>query len=412
MTQTTEQELLADYVASGSSEAFSRIVERHSAMVYSACLRVLGDAHAAEDATQATFLAFMRRAQTLHARSLGAWLYMTAIGAARNMRRSAVRRSKHERVKETMATPATKDAAADELWPELKGQLDDALTALPASQREAVVLRYLNGCSDAEAAHQLGCSERTLRARVQYGLEKLRGRLKGQGVTVSGAMLTMFLAERCIETPPLGLAAKLTVGALGSASAAAKTAATSVLKKAAVAKLQSVAVTAMITLTAVSAAAGGVYWQTRPKTPAVEVVRTDDLSHLSGWTEWRGHWHEADGCIVSDPPDGDIGPILESRGSYNNYELTCKFVIENGRYCEFLVHGRDQFLSVNTDPQVWHELHVSARGNTFKMILDGVNVAPTVNVEANSLKTGSIGFYVKSKGVLRIKELKVQVLKD
>ena len=61
----TDRELLAEYVEGGSQQAFGQIVARHADMVYSACLRRLGDAHAAEDAVQAAFLVLMRKARSL-----------------------------------------------------------------------------------------------------------------------------------------------------------------------------------------------------------------------------------------------------------------------------------------------------------------------------------------------------------
>jgi DNA-directed RNA polymerase specialized sigma24 family protein len=56
----SDERLLADYVQSASTPALGALVERHSAMVYSTCLRILGNVQLAEDASQATFLVFVR----------------------------------------------------------------------------------------------------------------------------------------------------------------------------------------------------------------------------------------------------------------------------------------------------------------------------------------------------------------
>ena len=61
--------------------AFETILARHGAMVLTVCRQVLGDAHAAEDAFQATFLVLLRRAGSLRVRepgSLGPWLHGVA----------------------------------------------------------------------------------------------------------------------------------------------------------------------------------------------------------------------------------------------------------------------------------------------------------------------------------------------
>src|ERR1043166_8014180 len=71
-----DAQLLASYAASGSESFFSQIVDRHSGMVYSACLRILSDPHAAEDAAQATFLVLTKRAASLPRQTvLSGWLY-------------------------------------------------------------------------------------------------------------------------------------------------------------------------------------------------------------------------------------------------------------------------------------------------------------------------------------------------
>ena len=81
----TDRELFSKYAASGSSRAFAEIVKRHSAMVYSTCLRVLGDAHAAEDAAQAAFLVLVGKAKKLPKNTvLSGWLFLTAQHAALN----------------------------------------------------------------------------------------------------------------------------------------------------------------------------------------------------------------------------------------------------------------------------------------------------------------------------------------
>ncbi len=52
---------LKQYASTGSQQSFARIVARYADMVYSTCLRWLGNREAAEDAAQAVFVALRGR---------------------------------------------------------------------------------------------------------------------------------------------------------------------------------------------------------------------------------------------------------------------------------------------------------------------------------------------------------------
>src|SRR4051812_9314255 len=104
----SDDELLKAYRESKSPEAFAAMVERHTPMVYAACLRMLRDPHAAEDATQATFLVLMRKAGDLKPNSLLAgWLYTTAQSCARDLQRAQSRRAKYEQQAKDMNNSMT-----------------------------------------------------------------------------------------------------------------------------------------------------------------------------------------------------------------------------------------------------------------------------------------------------------------
>ena len=59
-------------------------------------------------------------------------------------------------------------------------RLADSLTELPDAQREAVILRHLQGLSLAEVAHQLGRTEAAVAGLVYRGLNKLHDLLEAR----------------------------------------------------------------------------------------------------------------------------------------------------------------------------------------------------------------------------------------
>src|SRR5438094_9205880 len=66
---SSDEQLLADFLARRSDEAFAALLGRHGPMVLKVCRRILHDAHAAEDVFQATFLVLADRADAIRRRA-------------------------------------------------------------------------------------------------------------------------------------------------------------------------------------------------------------------------------------------------------------------------------------------------------------------------------------------------------
>jgi RNA polymerase sigma factor (sigma-70 family) len=224
----TDQELLAEIARTASPEAFAALVERHTPMVYATCLRILKDPHAAEDATQTTFLVLLRRARTLPRNSmLAGWLYATAQTSARDALRAAARRKRHER-EAAVANAARATGGADATVEEenqqaAKEQLDQAIAALPPAQRDVVVLRYLYGFNAEDTARQMKTSQETVHVQLSRALSRIRLFCQQRGATVSASVITGILAQCGPSTPPAALVKTITTACLAKGAATAAT---------------------------------------------------------------------------------------------------------------------------------------------------------------------------------------------
>jgi RNA polymerase sigma factor (sigma-70 family) len=199
----TDAQLLENFVSRRDEASFEVLVWRHGAMVLSLCRRVLHDRHEAEDAFQAAFLVFARKAGSIGKRqAVGGWLYRVAYRVALRLRARAARRGAREAPAEDL--PA-RDSADEVLWRDLRPVLDEAIDRLPEKYRVPFVLCYLQGHTNEEAAEQLGCPKGTILSRLARGRERLRSRLTRLGIALSAAGLTAALSQHAAAAAPAAL---------------------------------------------------------------------------------------------------------------------------------------------------------------------------------------------------------------
>jgi RNA polymerase sigma factor (sigma-70 family) len=200
----TDAQLLDEYLSRREEAALAALVRRHSSMVWGVCRRILHHYHDAEDAFQATFLVFVRKAASIASPDLLAnWLYGVAHQTALKARATSAKRKTRERQVNDMPEPA---AMQSNLWNDLRQLLDQELSRLPDKYRSAIVLCDLEGTTRKEAARQLGVPEGTVAARVVRGRKMLAQRLARHGLALSGASLPTVLSQNTASaTVPSGV---------------------------------------------------------------------------------------------------------------------------------------------------------------------------------------------------------------
>lgn len=206
-----DAELLRRFVAGRDEGAFSAIVRRHGGLVLEVCRSVLPNPADADDAFQATFLTLATRAGAVRSpAALAAWLHGTAYRTALKARRSAARRRRYE----AEAPPPA--PAADPSWAEVREVIHAEVDRLPGRVRAAIVLCYLLGRSQDDAARALGLSREGVKKRLERGRGLLRRALGRRGF---GPAAVLAAAATPLAPAPAALAAATADLALRAAPA-------------------------------------------------------------------------------------------------------------------------------------------------------------------------------------------------
>jgi RNA polymerase sigma factor (sigma-70 family) len=230
----TDQQLLRDYTGRRSEAAFDELVRRHVDFIYSAALRMVRDAHLAEDVTQGVFVALAQNARQLTERPvLSGWLHRTAQNLAANAVRSEVRR----RACEQEAAAMNELLEPDAVWERIAPHLDAALGELSEADRDALLLRYFERKSAREMAQTLGTSEDAAQKRVSRAVERLRECLAKRGITIGASGLGVVLSANAVQAAPVGLS--------GTVSTAAALAGAAIQTSTTIAAAKAVAMTTM-----------------------------------------------------------------------------------------------------------------------------------------------------------------------
>jgi len=152
----------------GSADALEKLFRAHWPRAYRAALLVVGDAAAAEDIAQESFLAAVRSLDRFdRGRPFGPWLHRIVVNRAIDFTRA--RRLRREIDLERVAEPAGDERELDSRAEEIAA----ALSSLGPEQRAVIVLRYLLEYTPGEIAEILGLPRGTVNSRLRRGLDRL-----------------------------------------------------------------------------------------------------------------------------------------------------------------------------------------------------------------------------------------------
>jgi RNA polymerase sigma factor (sigma-70 family) len=223
----TDEQLLERFVTAHrelGEMAFEALVDRHGPMVLRICRTILPGKDDAEDAFQATFLVLARRAASIRSRSsLASWLHAVARRVASSARSAAARRREHERNAADLADQCVPEPRSDDLAQVIHEEIDQ----LPERFRTPIVLCYMQGLTEGQAARRLGRPLGTIRSRLTRGKQRLRCQLIRRGLAPASVVLVGARAGSAAPVIVHSALVRLTVeSAMHFAMASATTAGT------------------------------------------------------------------------------------------------------------------------------------------------------------------------------------------
>ncbi|MBI5836933.1 MAG: sigma-70 family RNA polymerase sigma factor [Candidatus Eisenbacteria bacterium] len=183
LTPAEERRLVRE-ARSGDARAMRRLLEGISDSIYRFSKGFCRNETDAEDVMQGVLTAVVRNLDTFRGESsLTTWAYTVARNACTRFRRRAA--SAPDRF-ESLDAPGSEESGPLQVADpgedpaervergELRAMLEQAIAALPAPQREVLLLRDVEGMPARDVGHVLGLGERAVKSRLHRGRIALR----------------------------------------------------------------------------------------------------------------------------------------------------------------------------------------------------------------------------------------------
>lgn len=161
-------------VLGGSDGAYAELVRRYQDLLYRHAERMAGSPDEADDIVQLAFIkAYRNLATCRNPEHVGAWMFRITANACKDHLKS--------RRRDGVAIEEIPGLSGDAEDPErslesmdLRSRIEAALRRLPADQREAFVMKHVEGMSYQEMGELLGVSVPALKMRVHRARDDLQ----------------------------------------------------------------------------------------------------------------------------------------------------------------------------------------------------------------------------------------------
>jgi RNA polymerase sigma-70 factor (ECF subfamily) len=155
--------------------AFESIYDSYHRLVYGIALKMLQDAMAAEDLTQAVFFKVWSAPDAFAGGNFGAWIARVARNRALDRLRTRALRAEGEM---PLDVPLD-ESLHDTVFATIDGErVRTALASLPDEQRQPIELGFFGGITHEEIARRTATPLGTVKTRIRAGLRKLRSALE------------------------------------------------------------------------------------------------------------------------------------------------------------------------------------------------------------------------------------------
>ncbi len=165
-------------VRGGEREAFRALVVRHQDALYRHARRMTGSSDVAADLVQAAFVKAYTRLDSCDPDRFAAWLFRILTNRSKDHLKSPRRREVSLEAVRAGGPAAAEDPERLLMRSELRTTLQSALNRLPDAQREAFLLKHVEGLGYDEIAERVGASTSALKMRVHRARDALKAMLE------------------------------------------------------------------------------------------------------------------------------------------------------------------------------------------------------------------------------------------